>query len=44
MADISKLEEQAKKLRGKKITEEHKAKISMSMKKHFCSHGERRKE
>ena len=38
------VEKQAKKLRGKKITEEHKAKISMSMKKHFCSYGERRKE
>ena len=32
-------EKQAKKLRGKKHTKEHKAKISMSMKKHFCSYG-----
>jgi hypothetical protein len=38
------VEKHAKKLRGKKHTEEHKAKISMSMKKHFCSYGERRKE
>jgi len=36
------VEKQAKKLRGKKHTEEHKAKISMSMKMHFCSYGERR--
>lgn len=36
------VEKQAKKLRGKKHTKEHKAKISMSMKKHFCSYGERR--
>lgn len=38
----SAVEKQAKKLRGKKHTEEHKAKISMSMKKHFYSYGERK--
>lgn len=38
------VEKQAKKLRGKKHTEEHKAKISESLKKHFCSYGERRKD
>lgn len=36
------VEKQAKKLRGKKHTEEHKAKISESLKKHFCSYGERK--
>jgi hypothetical protein len=41
-------EKQAKQLRGKKHTEEHKRKISESMKKRmakqddFCSYGERR--
>ena len=41
-------EKQARRLRGKKHTEEHKRKISDSMKKHyaekddFCSYGERR--
>jgi hypothetical protein len=39
-------EKQAKKLRGRKHTAEHKQKISDSMKKHhaddFCSYGERR--
>lgn len=38
------VEKQAKKLRGKKHTEEHKAKISTSMKKHFCSYGERKED
>jgi hypothetical protein len=38
------VEKHAKKLRGKKHTVEHKAKISMSMKKHFCGYGERRKD
>lgn len=31
-----------KKIKGVPLTEEHKAKISASMKKHFCSYGERR--
>ena len=37
------VEKQAKKLRGKKHTEEHKAKISESLKNRFCSYGERKK-
>jgi hypothetical protein len=36
------VEKQAKKLRGKKHTEEHKAKISESLKKHYCGYGERK--
>lgn len=36
------VEKHAKKLRGKRHTEEHKAKISVSMKNHFCSYGERK--
>ena len=31
-----------KKLKGVPLSEEHKAKISMSMKRHFCSYGERK--
>ena len=31
-----------KKLKGVPLSEEHKAKISISMKNHFCSYGERR--
>lgn len=34
-------EKQAKKLKGKKHTEEHKRKISQSMKEHFCSYGKK---
>ena len=33
---------QARKVRGRPLTEEHKRKISESMKKHFCSYGERK--
>jgi hypothetical protein len=36
------VEKQAKKLRGKKHTEEHKAKISESLKKHYCIYRERK--
>lgn len=36
------IKKQADKLRGKKHTEEHKRKISKSLKNHFCSYGERR--
>ena len=44
------IEKQAKQLRGKKHTEEHKKKISESMKRHyegkddFCSYGERKEQ
>lgn len=34
-------EKQAKKLKGKKHTEEHKQKISQSMKEHYCSNGKK---
>lgn len=34
-------EKQAKKLKGKKHAEEHKRKISQSMKEHFCSYGKK---
>ena len=35
---------QAKSIKGKKHTEEHNAKISASLKRYYCSYGERRVE